>query len=104
MDLRSPRWEVAKGPALIGKGVPDHRLWNHAHHLPDPDAIDDTDIHQVEALRRAEIASNIDATDHGHRQVMDREIEDKAVVAVTVEATDAPRHHPMTTEANNVLT
>lgn len=103
-DLRSQRWEVAKGQVLIGEDVPGHRLWNHAHHLPDADTIDDINTPQAEARLRGDIASNNDDTDHGHRRVMDRKIGNEAVMAVIVEATDALHHHPMTTEANNVLT
>lgn len=104
MGPRSQQWRELGSLALQGEDVPDHRQWNLAHHLLDPDAIDDADTHRVEAPPHAEIETKDDDADRGHLQMNHQGIDDEVVEGVTAEGTGALHHHLMTTEAKDVLT
>lgn len=83
--------------------VVDHLPWNHAHHLLDHVKTDAAVTRPVEVHPPVETETADDA-DHGHHQARAPRRGDEAVEAVTVEDRDAHLHHPMTTEAKDVLT
>lgn len=104
-DARTPKallgMAVAKYPQR--ENIPDHHPSTHAHHLLDHVAIEHAVTHPVEALPHEE-RETVDANVQTHHPVMDRETENEEDKTDVVEATDVHLHHPMNTEAIDVLT